>query len=216
VQTEIRVGQLTLPRTHAAYTAMDLAIKILGGEGSNRLHRVLRSERGLTYGAQADLESFAQAGDFAADTDTQTGTTGEVLRLIVDEIMTLTRERVSERELTDAQAYLTGSFPLRIETPGAIAAQILDVLFYQLPPAELGTYRERVTALTPEDIQRVARTFLAPDRLTVVLVGNAKGFTSQLAGLGFDRYEVVPLQDLDITTADLRRAPSATPAGSGR
>ena len=53
VQTEIRVGHLAMPRTHKDYLAMDLAMKILGGEGANRLHRVLRSERGLTYGAQA-------------------------------------------------------------------------------------------------------------------------------------------------------------------
>jgi zinc protease len=213
VQTEIRVGQLTIPRKHQDYLAMDLAIKILGGEGSNRLHRVLRSERGLTYGAEADLQCLEQAGDFAADTDTRTETTGEVLRLIVDEIARLQRERVSDRELADAQAYVTGSFPLTIETPDAIAAQVLNVLFYDLPPSELETYRDRVNAIRPEDIQRVAREYLAPDRLAVVLVGNASVFARQLKGLGFDAHETVKLQDLDITTADLRRAASAAPAG---
>ena len=110
VQTEVRVGQLVLPRTHPDYLAMDLAIRILGGEGSNRLYRVLRTERGLTYGAQADLSALAQAGDFVADTDTRTETTGEALRLIVDEISRLQRRRVSERELADAQAYLPAAF----------------------------------------------------------------------------------------------------------
>ena len=51
VQTEVRVGHVTLPRTHPDYLAFDLALKILGGEGANRLHQVLRSDRGLTYGA---------------------------------------------------------------------------------------------------------------------------------------------------------------------
>ena len=58
----------------------------------------------------------AQAGDFVAETDTRTETTGEALRLMVDEISKLQRDRVFDRELSDAQAYLAGSFPLTIET----------------------------------------------------------------------------------------------------
>ena len=112
VQTEIRVGNIGLPRKHPDYLALDLAIKILGGEGGNRLHRVLRSERGLTYGASADTNALKDAGDIVADTDTRSETTGEALRLIVEEFSKLQRERVSERELSDAQAYLTGNFPL--------------------------------------------------------------------------------------------------------
>jgi zinc protease len=65
VQTEIRVGNIGIPRKSADYTALDLAVKVLGGEGANRLHRVLRSERGLTYGASADLTAMKQAGDIA-------------------------------------------------------------------------------------------------------------------------------------------------------
>src|SRR3954469_12999406 len=109
VQTEIRVGHLGIERQHKDYLAMDLAIKILGGEGSNRLHRVLRSERGLTYGAEATMQSLEQGGDFMAETATRTDTTTEVLRLIVDEFQKLQRERVNERELADSQAYLAGS-----------------------------------------------------------------------------------------------------------
>src|SRR5678816_4584446 len=126
VQTEIRVGQLAIPRKHPDYMAWDLAIKILGGEGANRLHGVLRSERGLTYGASADTEAMKQAGDFVAETDTRTETTGEALRLMVDEFSRLQRERVRSGELADAQAYLAGSFPLTIETPNEIATQVLN------------------------------------------------------------------------------------------
>ena len=81
-----------------------------------------------------------------------------MLRLIVDEFWRLQRERVSERELADAKAYLTGSFPLTIETPDAIATQVLNVLFYGLPIEQLQTFRERVNAVTVDDIERVARS----------------------------------------------------------
>jgi zinc protease len=210
VQTEIRVGQLAIPRKHDDYLAWDLAVKILGGEGANRLHRVLRSERGLTYGAAADTEARKQAGDFVAETDTRTETTGEALRLMVDEISKLQRERVFERELSDAQAYLAGSFPLTIETPNEIATQVLNVVFYDLPVEEIGTFRERVQRVTPDDILRVARFYVRPDRLSIVLVGNAAEFVPQLKRVGFSDFEVIPIDELDLMAASLRRtAPRA-------
>ena len=212
VQTEIRAGHTALPRRHPDYLALDLAVKILGGEGGNRLHRVLRSERGLTYGASADLVALKEGGKIVADTDTRSDSTGEALRLLVDEMWRLQRQRVSERELSDAQAYLTGSFPLTIETPGAIALQVLNAVFYGLDLQELQNYRERVNAVTVDDIQRVARTYLRPDRLSIVLVGDASKFQNQLAGAGFDQVERIAVGDLDLTAVDLRRKA----AGGGR
>src|SRR3989442_2503986 len=205
VQTEVRVGHIGIPRNHPDYIAVNLAIRILGGEGSNRLHQVLRTARGLTYGAQANFNTFKEGGDFEAETNTRTPATGEVLRLMVDEFWRLQRERVSERELADAKAYLTGSFPLTIETPNAIAMQILNVLFFGLPIEQLQTFRERVNAVTVDDIQRVARLYLRPDRLSVVLVGNAAQFTSQLQGIGFGTFETVDIQNLDLTAVDFKR-----------
>jgi zinc protease len=208
VQTEVRVGHLGIARKHPDYMAVNLAIRILGGEGSNRLHQVLRTQRGLTYGAQANMDTLKETGDFEAETNTRSEATGEVLRLIVDEFWRIQRERVSEYELADAKAYLTGSFPLTIETPEAIAMQVVNVLFYGLPLDQLQTFRERVNAVTVDDIQQVARTYLRPDRLSVVLVGNAAAFTSQLRGVGFGTYETVELGDLDLTAANFKRGPT--------
>jgi zinc protease len=205
VQTEIRVGQLAIPRKDPDYLAWDLAIKILGGEGANRLHRVLRTERGLTYGASADTEAMKQAGDFVAETDTRTETTGEALELIVREMKKLSDAPVSVRELGLAQAYLSGSFPLTIETPNEIAVQVLNAMFYELPMKEISNFRERVTAITPDDIQRVAQQYIRPDRLTVVLVGNARGFVPQLQSRGLTNFEVIPIADLDLMQPALRR-----------
>src|SRR5262249_42817758 len=137
-------------------------------------------------------------------------------RLIVDEFWRLQRERVSERELSGAKAYMTGSFPLTIETPDAIATQVLNVLFYGLPVEQLQTFRSRVTAVQPDDIESAARTYLKPDRLSVVLVGNASAFVSQLRGLGFNSYEVIEMNDLDLMAADLKRAGVQRAVGGGR
>jgi zinc protease len=206
VQTEIRVGHLGIPRRHQDFTVFDLAAKILGGEGGNRLHRVLRTQRGLTYAASAQVEAQKEAGDLLAETDTRTETTGEVLRLIVDEIARLKRDPVGRRELIDAGAYLAGKFPLTIETPNQIATQILSNAFYELPLNEIETFRERVQAVTQDDIARVAQQYLQPERLSIVLVGNAAGFVGQLPGVGFDNFEVIPIEELDLMSTSLRRA----------
>ncbi|HVG56517.1 MAG TPA: insulinase family protein [Vicinamibacterales bacterium] len=223
VQTEIRVGILGIPRNHPDYMALNLAVRILGGEGSNRLHQVLRTDRGLTYGAQADMVTRKEHGEIVVETNTRSDATGEVLRLIVDEFSRLQRERVSEGELASAKAYMTGSFPLTIETPDSIALQVLNVIFYGLPLEELQTFRQRVNRVTVDDIERVARFYLKPDAVSVALVGNASVFGPQLRGVGFGRFETVALENLDLLTADFKRVagrvglsqfPSARPAAA--
>jgi len=212
IQTEIRVGQLGIARKHPDYMPLMLAINVLGGEGANRLHNVLRSERGLTYGASADMDPLKQGGDIIASTDTRSETTGEALRLVIDEFRRLQREPVGQRELQGAQDYLTGSFPLDIETPDMIAMQVLQTLFYDLDVKELETYRDRVRAVTVQDVAHVGQEYLRPDRLSIVLVGDAGKIGPQLQAIGIGEFEQIALADLDLTTADFLPRAVATPA----
>ena len=207
VQTEIRVGHIAIPRRHQDFEAVDQTVKILGGEGANRLQQVLRSQRQLTYGASADLNTYKLAGAVVAETDTQTPRTAEALRVVVDEFSRLQRERVYDEELEGAQDYMVGHFPLTIEVPDAIATQVLNQLFFELPVEELPRYRERVLKVTPDEIQRVARWFIRPSQLSVVLVGDADAFVKDLKGVGFGDFERIPIEQLDLLSADfLRRA----------
>jgi zinc protease len=205
VQTEIRVGQIAIPRKHADFEAIDQAVKILGGEGANRLQQVLRSQKQLTYGASADLDTYKYSGAVVAETDTQTPNTAEALRLTVDEFTRLQRERVSDGELEGAQDYMIGHFPLTIEVPDAIATQVLNQLFYDLPVEDLPRYRERIMKVTPDEIQRVARWFIRPAQLSVVLVGDADKFVNDLKGVGFGTFERIPIERLDLLSADLMK-----------
>lgn len=205
VQTEIRVGHLGVSRRHEEFETLNQAAKILGGEGANRLQQVLRSRRQLTYGASAELDAFKWAGALVAETDTQTGNTAEALRIVVDEFSRLQRERVGDGELEAAQDYAVGHFPLTIETPDQIATQVLNYLFYELPVEELPKYRDRVLKVSPDDIQRVAKAFVRPDQLSVVLVGNAAQFVDTLKGVGFGTFERIPIDRLDLLSADFLR-----------
>jgi zinc protease len=209
VQTEIRVGHIAIPRKHDDYEAVDQAVKILGGEGANRLQQVLRSQKQLTYGASADLETYKLAGAVIAETDTQTSNTAEALRVVVDEFTRLQRERVYDEELMGAQNYMVGHFPLTIEVPDAIATQVLNQLFYDLPVEELPRYRERVLRVTPDEIQRVARWFIRPAQLSIVLVGDADKFVGDLKGVGFGTFERIPIEQIDLMSVDLKKSPAA-------
>ena len=211
VQTEIRAGHLAIPRRHVDHLVLDQVVKILGGEGGNRLQQVLRSQKSLTYGASADLDAYKLAGAVVAETDTRTEATVEALRTVVEEFARVQRERVYEGELEGAQDFLAGSFPLSIESPDAIATRVLNQLFYDLPLEELPAYPERVRSVTVEDVQRVARAWLKPAQLSVVLVGEAERFVKDLAGAGFADVERIPIEELDLSAADLRRARRGAP-----
>ena len=140
---------------------------------------------------------------------------GEALRITIDEFSRLVREPVGERELMGAQAYLAGSFPLGLETADDIALQVLNLLFFDLDVKELATYRDRINAVTSEDIGRVARQFVKPSRLSIVLVGDAGKVMPQLKAVGIDNVEVLPLGDLDLTSPSLQRKapPTRSPVG---
>ncbi|MEW5983435.1 MAG: pitrilysin family protein [Acidobacteriota bacterium] len=206
VQTEVRIGHRALPRAHQDHLQLEMAVRLLGGEGANRMQQVLRMQRGLTYGASANLQAYRITGDITAETDTRSQATGEVVRLMIDEFFKLQRETVRDRELDEVKAYMAGSYPLSIETPAGISTQVLNALFYGLPLQELQDYRDRVEAVRPEDIRRVTRAYLRPDRLSIVLVGNAGAFKQQLRGAGLRNVEIIPIGELDLTAVDLKRA----------
>lgn len=204
-QTEIRAGQLAIARTDPEYLPLDMAVRILGGEGANRLFGVLRTDRGLTYGASADMHAYKSAGAIVAQTNTRSPTTGQTLRLLVDEYARLQQEPVDGRELRGAQDFMSGNFPLSIETPAAIAEQVLARLFYGQDLKDLETYRERVDRVTVGDVTRVSREFLKPDQLAIVLVGDAQTFVADLKALGFADFERIPLAQLDLNSPTLKR-----------
>jgi zinc protease len=178
---------------------------VLGGEGANRLFGVLRTDRGLAYGAEAEMHAFRNGGAIVAQTSTRSSATAEALRLLVAEFGRLPREAVDQRELRGVQDYLEGAFPLTIETPSAIGLQVLNQLFYGLDLRGLETYPERVDRVTVGDLQRVSKAFIKPDQIAIVLVGEASQFMDQLKALGFGDAELIPLADLDLGSATLRR-----------
>jgi zinc protease len=187
-QTNIVVANRGIRRTDSDYFPMLVMHTILGGTASARLFMNLREDKGYTYGAYSQFDARRYAGSFRATAEVRTPVTGASLKEIFYELGRIRSEDVSEKELADAKSYLTGIFPVRLETQEGLVEQLLQIRMHDLAPDYLETYRDRIMRVTREDVRRVANLYVTPDSAAVVLVGDAAEVREQ-AGPYADRVE---------------------------
>ncbi len=204
VETEVRVGNTGIPRAGSEYFSLTVANQILGGPASDRLFRTLRTERGLTYSASSDLICNRSAGSWKAKTFTRTSETVKSLEYVMDEMHRLRDRPISDAELATARGYLAGHLTLEFETAAGIASHLLDLIVQGLPLDYWNTFPENLQKLTPDEVLAATRRYLAPERAVIVLVGNAAGFSKDLAKLGPVR--IIPFQSLDFASPNLERS----------
>ncbi|MCA1633505.1 MAG: insulinase family protein [Acidobacteria bacterium] len=180
-QTNIVVANLGITRTHPDYFPLLLMHTILGATASARLFMNLREDKGYTYGAYTTLDARRHAGSFRATTEVRTSVTGASLKEIFYELERIRSEDVSEKELRDAVAYLTGIFPIRLETQEGLIDQCVQIKMHGLPEDYLQTYRERIQRVTIEEVRRVANAYITPERAALVVVGDAAEIREQVA-----------------------------------
>ena len=179
-QSNIVIANEGITRTSSDYFSMLLMHTILGANASSRLFMNLREEKGYTYGAYSNLDARRLAGTFRASAEVRTPVTGASLHEFFYELGRIRDEAVSADELKNAKSYLSGVFPIRIETQDGLIDQLVSIRMYDLPPDYLETYREQINAVTAEDIQRVAQTHVTPDQAAVVIVGDAAEISDQV------------------------------------
>jgi zinc protease len=179
-QTNIVVANPSIARTHPDYFPVLVMHTILGGTASARLFMNLREEKGYTYGAYTQLDARRYAGSFRATTEVRTPVTGASLKEIFYELDRVRAEDVSAKELTDAKTYLTGIFPIRLETQEGLVDQLVQIRMHDLPPDYLETYRDNIQRVTAADVRRVAGSYVTPDRAAIVVVGDAEELREQI------------------------------------
>lgn len=207
VQTQLRIGTLAVPRNHPDYLPLLIANQAFGGSFNSRLNLKLRAAEGLTYGARSGMDADRHAGRWLVSTFTRTEETARAVSMMDTLLRELRENPITDAELDEAQAFLVGSFAIDAETPAQVADKVLEAQIYGLPPDYWLQYRERLRAVTKEQIAAAVRRHLVPERMELVAVGNAAGFAKDVAGFGTP--EIVTFTDLDLTAPDLRR-PSAT------
>lgn len=179
-QSNIVIANQGITRTSPDYFPVLLMHTVLGANASSRLFMNLREEKGYTYGAYTSLDARRDAGTFRASAEVRAPVTGASLKEFFYEMNRIRDEAVSEKELNDAKNYLTGVFPLRIETQEGLIDQLTQIKMYGLPENYLESYRERVSRVTAEEIQEAARKYVQPDVAAIVVVGNAAEITDQI------------------------------------
>jgi len=180
-QTQIRFGNVAMPRSNPARTPASVGNTILGGGFTSRLVEELRVKRSLTYGAWSMFDMRLTTGSFVVGTFTKSATTLETLRLAIEVLEKFRAGGPTPEELTKAKAYLRGQFPLALETGEAIAARLAEIEFYGLPQDDLTTYRSRVAAVTAADVTTTAGQWMpAADHLAIAVVGKASEIRAPL------------------------------------
>ena len=171
-QSNIVIANSGITRTNPDYFPLMLMHTVLGANASSRLFMNLREDKGYTYGAYSNLDARRTAGTFRATAEVRTPVTGDSLKEFFFELDRIGNEPVSEKEIADAKSYLTGVFPIRLETQEGLTDQLVQIKMLNLPDDYLQRYRDRVQAVTIADIQRVAEKYIKPDEAAVVVVGD--------------------------------------------
>ncbi|MFL5264761.1 MAG: M16 family metallopeptidase [Anaeromyxobacteraceae bacterium] len=183
-QTQVRIGTPALPRATPDYFPALVSNAIFGGGFTSRLMEAVRVNRGLSYGVRSRFAMSKAGGLFFVGSFTKVETTAELVQVVLDEAERYCESGPGDEELTRAQSYLAGLFPLSLETHDQVAEKLADVKLYGIPLEEVTGYRERVRAVTAEACRDVARRFFPLGRGVVVAVGPAKKIAPELERFG--------------------------------
>ena len=180
-QSVLAVGQIGVHRKTPDYFPLVVMNGILGGNFSSRINLNLREDKGYTYGARSSFAFRRGPGPFEAGGAVQTAVTKEALVELLKEVADITGKRpATETELAFAKDRLIKGFPGRFEaiTGGARQAGLIgtltDLVIYDLPDDYFTTYQAKIEAVTPADVARVAKTYIDPEHLTILVVGDRK------------------------------------------
>jgi zinc protease len=192
VQSEIRVGHIGVARSTEDYFPLTVMNALLGGVFNSRINLNLREQHGYTYGARSSFAFRRQAGPFVVSAPVRNDVTLQSVTEVLHELRRIRTGDIETRELEDTKNFLAGVFPATVQSSSDIAGRLLDMELYDLPHDYFDRYRENIAAVTAEDVARVARKYIDPERAIIVVVGNAKEIREPLGTLG------LPIRDLDV------------------
>jgi zinc protease len=184
VQTNLILGAQTIERNHPDYYALDVMNQVIGGGASARLFLNLREDKGYTYGAYSNFSAAKYRGLFRAATEVRTEVTRESMTELMGEFKRIRDERVPQDEFDRAKRTIIGSFALQLESPQSLLGNIITQKLNGLPADYWDTYPTKIAAITPDDVQRVARQYLDLAKLQVVAVGDASRIADILKQFG--------------------------------
>ena len=183
-QSHVRMGSLAVKRTDPDRVVLDVMNLVLGGGGfSSRLTEVVRVRGGLAYDVGSFFTRQRDLGLFTASVQTKAETTYKAISLILDEIRRIRDEPVPADELEKAKDMVLNGIVFSYEKPFDVVDSQVSLEYYGYPRDWISKWRDTIASVTVEDVQRVAREYLRPDGLVIVVAGNPELFDARPEGL---------------------------------
>jgi predicted Zn-dependent peptidase len=184
-QSVIRMGHMGIDKSNPDLYAVRVLDYIMGGGFTSRMTTEIRSNQGLAYNVEASFDVGRRfIGTFQAETETKSGSTAKAIGLMRDIMATLTKEPVTDQELSLAKDAIINSFIFGFAKASDVVNQRARLAFYGYPKGYLENYRDNIAKVTKEDVLRVAKKYLHPDKLVITVVGDDKGFDKPLSTFG--------------------------------
>jgi predicted Zn-dependent peptidase len=184
VQSTVMIGLPAMEPSNPDYIPLVVADALLGGSFGSRITANIREQKGYTYSPRSVITSRLGAGTWYEIADVTTNVTGPSIKEILGEIDRLRAEAPSAEELQGIQNLLAGIFVLRNSSRGGIFTQIAFLDLFGLPEDFLRNYVQRVYAVKPADVTRVAKQYLDPSKMAVVVVGDRSMIAEQVQPYG--------------------------------
>ena len=171
-QASIVIGQLGIARDNPDYFPLLLMNHILGGGGfTSRLVERVRTREGLVYSIFSHFSSTKLPGAFRIGLQTKAENAERAIRIVREELSRMHQDGASADEIASAKDYLTGSFPLRLDSTGKLSGLLAQIEYFGLGDDYIATYAERIRRITPQQVLAAARKYLRPEGLVVITVG---------------------------------------------
>ncbi|MBZ5592025.1 MAG: insulinase family protein [Acidobacteriia bacterium] len=184
VQADIHIGQLAVTRTDPDYFPLLVGNSILGGSASSRLFNDVREKKGFAYDVHSELDRRKDAGVALAVTQVRNDVVEPAMEAVLGHLAAMGNAPVTAAELSDAKNYMSGVFLISLETQSGVADQVDLMKSMGLPNDYLEMFTAHVRSVEPDQIQAAAKKYFAPDKATIVVVGDASKIEKPLEKFG--------------------------------
>jgi zinc protease len=184
VQADVRLGQVAVTRADPDHFPLLVGNAILGTGTSSRLFMDIREAKGYAYQANSMLMRYRESGYFTVVTQVRNEVVTPALEAVLAQLDRMAKEPVTAEELSSQKNFLAGTFVMGLESQNSLADQLALVKAMGLPNQYLETYTTRVRSVEPDQIQKAARKYIAPENATIVVVGDASKIAGAVQKLG--------------------------------
>ena len=207
-QTNLGFVAPGIVRNNPDYYAVAVMNEVFGGGFAGRLMNEIRSKRGLAYAVGGGLGSnWDHPGLLRVSMGTKGNTTIEAANALREQLVTLAEKPITAQEVADAKEEILNAYVFTLDSPAKVLAEQMRLEFYGYPADYYQRYAANIEKVTPADVERVAKKYINPNQLALLVVGKEKDFEKPLSTLG-------EVHTIDVTIPEPGQKPGAAAAAA--